>query len=387
MSELLINLSIIFSQPTGISNYAKNLFPYFKSLHPTLLSAQDYPGFNCYSIPDNLTPAQGTKGHFDRILWTQFQLPKIYQKLKSKLIFSPVPEAPLSSNCRFVVMVHDLIALRFPKRFSPLTNYQRYYIPEVLRQAQHIICNSQATAKDITDFYKIPAQKITPILLAYDASHFRPFGEEGQGEGFFLQIHSPTPTLPLSHSPTIPLSTSSQRPYFLYIGRHDPYKNLHRLISAFAALPSHRDRELWLAGPTDQRYTPLLQVQVEELGITEQVKFLNYVPDDELPKIISGAIALVFPSLWEGFGLPVLEAMACGTPVITSNLSSLPEVAGDAGILINPYKLEEITEAMNTLATDAQLRDRLSAAAISRASNFSWEKTGMATVEVLKQYL
>ncbi|RUR74106.1 glycosyltransferase family 4 protein [Chlorogloeopsis fritschii PCC 9212] len=371
MNELLINLSIIFSQPTGISNYAKNLFPYFKSLQPTLLTAQNYPDFNCYSIPGNLTPAQGTKGHFDRILWTQFQLPKIYKKLQSKLLFSPVPEAPLYSNCRFVVMVHDLIALRFPKRFSPLTTYQRYYIPEVLRQAQHIICNSQATARDITDFYKIPAQKITPILLAYDDSHFRPFGEE-EGE---------------RDSRRLVVSTLTQRPYFLYIGRHDPYKNLHKLISAFAALPSHRDRELWLAGPKDKRYTPLLQVQVEELGITEQVKFLNYVPDRELPKIINGAIALVFPSLWEGFGLPVLEAMACGTPVITSNLSSLPEVADDAAILINPYKVEEITEAMDKIATDAQLRDRLSAAAINRASNFSWQKTGMATVEVLKQYL
>ncbi|MBF2005336.1 MAG: glycosyltransferase family 4 protein [Chlorogloeopsis fritschii C42_A2020_084] len=379
MNEVLINLSIIFSQPTGISNYAKNLFPYFKSLQPTLLTAQNYPDFNCYSIPGNLTPAQGTKGHFDRILWTQFQLPEIYKKLQSKLIFSPVPEAPLYSNCRFVVMVHDLIALRFPKRFSPLTTYQRYYIPQVLRQAQHIICNSQATARDIIDFYKIPAQKITPILLAYDDSHFRPFVEEeresgrgGEGE---------------RDSRRLVVSTLMQRPYFLYIGRHDPYKNLHKLISAFAALPSHRDRQLWLAGPKDKRYTPLLQVQVEELGITEQVKFLNYVPDRELPKIISGAIALVFPSLWEGFGLPVLEAMACGTPVITSNLSSLPEVAGDAAILINPYKVEEITEAMDKIATDAQLRDRLSAAAISRASNFSWEKTGMATVEVLKQYL
>ena len=98
--QLIINLSIIFSQPTGISNYAKNLFPYLKSLNPTLLTAEKYPNYNCYSVPNNLTPADGTKGHLNRLLWTQFQLPKIYQKLKSQLLFSPLPEAPLYTNCR-----------------------------------------------------------------------------------------------------------------------------------------------------------------------------------------------------------------------------------------------------------------------------------------------
>ncbi|MFM6278275.1 MAG: glycosyltransferase, partial [Dolichospermum sp.] len=116
--------------------------------------------------------------------------------------------------------------------------------------------------------------------------------------------------------------------YFLYIGRQDPYKNLQRLITAFSALPNRNNYELWLVGPSDKRYTPLLEKQVKELEINHLVKFLNYVPYNELPIIINQAIALVFPTLWEGFGLPVLEAMACGTPVITSNISSLPEVAG-----------------------------------------------------------
>ncbi|WP_017318969.1 glycosyltransferase family 4 protein [Mastigocladopsis repens] len=365
MSKILFNLSIVFSQPTGISNYAKNLFPYLKTLNPTLLTAQNYPEFNCYSIPDNLTPAQGTKGHFDRLVWTQFQLPQIYKKLKSQLIFSPIPEAPFYTDCRFIVMVHDLIPLRFPKLLSPLTNFSRYYVPQVLAQAQHIICNSDATAKDITDFYHIRASKITPILLAHDANHFRPLYLENGGQDV-----RPTGC-----------------PYFLYIGRQDPYKNLHRLMTAFAALPNNREYELWLAGPPDKRYTPVLQKQVEELGITNKVKFLNYVAYSELPKIINGATALVFPSLWEGFGFPVLEAMACGTPVITSNLSSLPEVAGDAAVVINPYNVEEMTEAMQTIATDSALRQHLSTQGISRASQFSWEKTGLATVEVLSRYV
>jgi glycosyltransferase involved in cell wall biosynthesis len=354
--QLIINLSIIFSKPTGISNYAKNIFPYLTSLNPTLLTSEKYPNYNCYSVPNNLTPADGTKGHLNRLIWTQFQLPKIYQKLKSQLLFSPIPEAPLYTNCRFIVMSHDMIPLRFPKRFSPLTPYHLYYVPQVLNQAQHIICNSHATAKDLVDFFHIPSNKITPIPLAYDSSHFQ-----------FLNL------------PT--------RNYFLYIGRQDPYKNLQRLITAFSALPNRNDYELWLAGPYDKRYSPLLEIQTQELGINHLVKFLNYVPYDELPIIINQAIALVFPTLWEGFGLPVLEAMACGTPVITSNISSLPEVAGDGAILINPYHIEEITAAMKMIINDSETRKQLSEQGLKRVNQFSWEKTGLATVEILKQYL
>ncbi len=408
MSNILVNLSIIFSQPTGISNYATNLFPYLKSLNPTLLTAQNYSEFNCYLVPDNLTPAQGTKGHLNRLLWTQFALPQIYKKLKSQLLFSPLPEAPLFSNCRFVVMVHDFIPLRFPKRFSPLLPYHRYYIPQVVAQAQHVICNSQATANDIIDFCQIPASKITPIPLAHDGNHFRRFdltplaprqspqrGEPPHGAGSLPYEGRGEYFSPLLQGEGMGERSggegmeerSKDCPYYLYIGRHDPYKNLHRLIAAFAALPNCKDYQLWLAGSTDVRYTPALRSQAEELGITDRVKFLNYVSYSELPKIINNAIALVFPSLWEGFGFPVLEAMACGTPVITSNLSSLPEVAGDAAILINPYNTSEITDAMQIIATDTELRARLSTQSITRAKQFSWEKTGLATVEVLKKYL
>ncbi|RCJ39280.1 mannosyltransferase [Nostoc punctiforme NIES-2108] len=354
--QLIINLSILLSKPTGIGNYAQNLFPYLKSFQPTLLTAHKYPDFDFYPVPSNLTPDHGTKGHFNRLLWTQFQLPQIYKNLKSSLLFSPLPEAPLYTDCRFVVTSFDMIPLRFAKGLSPLRAYHRYYTPQVFKQAQHIICISQTTAKDITDFYEIPASKITAIPLAHDRTHFLPLN------------------LPTSN-------------YFLYIGRQDPYKNIQRLISAFAALPNCKDYELWLVGPIDSRYTPTLKVQVAELGVINQVKFLDYVPYSELPKIINQAIALVFPSLWEGFGLPVLEAMACGTPVITSNLSSLPEVAGDAAILIDPYNTGEITEAMQAVATNSELRSRLSSQGITHSQQFSWEKTGKATAEVLSRYL
>ena len=353
---LLINLAVLFDRPTGIATYAQNIINSLHSLQPTLLSAKTFAGFKQYAIAGNMTPDCGSKGHFRRLWWTQFQLPKIYRQLEADLIYSPIPEAPLYSKSRYVVMCHDLIPLRFPRRTSPLTNYFRYVVPLVLQQAEHIICNSQATARDLVDYYDITASKITPILLGYDKAHF------------------------------YPRKSDAQQPYFLYLGRQDLYKNLQGLLTAFAAFPN-RNYHLAIAGSFDPRFTPQLQQQARELGIADRVKWLDYLTYQELPIVISGAIALVFPTFWEGFGLPVLEAMACGTPVITSNLASLPEITGDAAILIDPYNTKAITSAMSDLATDLQMRSQLSKLGIQQAQKFSWTKTGTATKEVLEQYL
>jgi glycosyltransferase involved in cell wall biosynthesis len=354
-NSLLINLSFLTPEPTGIGTYAANIFPHLQQLEPTLLTSRIIDNYTCYQIPETLAPDRGTKGQINRLRWTQFELPKIYKKLQSNLIFSPVPEAPLYSGCRSIVTVHDLIPLRFSKRFSRLTAYCRYYIPRVLRQAEHIICDSQATVEDVANFFKIPAKKMTAIPLACDKINFR-----------YLDLPAQN--------------------YFLYTGRHDPYKNLERLIAAFASLPDRANCELWLAGPANA-YTPPLTARVAELGLQSSVKFLGYVSYDRLPVLMNQAIALVFPTLWEGFGLPVLEAMACGTPVIASNLSSLPEVAGDAALLVNPYSVGEIAEAMQAVATNSQLRSNLKTASLARADRFSWDQTGKATANILQQYL
>jgi len=358
LNSILINLSFLFSEPTGIATYATNLISHLKKLNPTLLTAKKFEEFNCYPIANNLTPAQGSKGHLRRLLWTQLKVPKISQKLKSSLLFSPLPEAPINTNCRYIVTVHDLIPLRFPKHNFPTNIYFRSYLPLVLDRAEHIICNSRATAEDIKVFFDIPANKITPIPLA----------------------HNPNIT-PAIISPT----KQKNPPYFLYIGRHNPHKNLHRTIEAFAKCD--REFQLWLVGSIDRRYTPQLIRQSQELGLQERIKFLGYVCQEKLSTIISNAIALVFPSLWEGFGLPLLEAMALGTPVITSNLSSLPEVVGNAGILVDPYNSEEIAAAMENIGKDTRLRGKLSQLSLDRAELFSWEKTGLATVEVLERFL
>ncbi|NJO43939.1 MAG: glycosyltransferase family 4 protein [Cyanobacteria bacterium RU_5_0] len=363
---IVVNLSFVGTKPTGLATYGINLIPELRLPQLTLLASPNFSngdrsGYSYYELPANMTPEQGKAGHLRRLIWTQFQLPKIYAKLQSALLFSPIPEAPLFSDCRSVVVIHDLIPLRFPHWTSPLTQYARHYVPHVLQQAEHIICNSSTTAQDIIDFFKIDAKQITPIPLSHDTTHFRP--------------------LDLTDRPP------PDRPYFFYVGRHDPYKNLHRLIAAFATLPQRNDYELWIAGSPDRRYTPLLQAQANELGIFEQVKFLDYLSYNDLPIVLNQAIALVHPSLWEGFGFPVLEAMACGTPVITSNLSSLPEVAGDAAILVDPYTEAEIAAAMQQIVTDVAVRRQMRSAGLARANQFSWAKTGHATTEVLCRYL
>ena len=355
---LLINLAVLFDRPTGIATYAQNIIGSLASLQPTLLSAVDFPNCDRYPIADNMTPAQGSKGHLRRLLWTQFQLPQIYRQLQADLIYSPIPEEPLYSQTRSVVMCHDLIPLRFPRRTSPLTNYFRYVVPQVLKQAEHIICNSQATANDLVSYYGIKANKITPILLGYDRTNFYPRAT----------------------------ANNSETPYFLYLGRPDPYKNLSGLITAFAAMPN-QDYHLAIAGSSDPRFTPQLQQQAESLGIAHRIKWLDYLDYAELPVVISNALALVFPTLWEGFGLPVLEAMACGTPVITSNLASLPEITGDAAVLVDPYQTEEITFAMLAVAEDRELRSQLQKLSLQQVQKFSWKKTGEETKEVLNRFL
>jgi glycosyltransferase involved in cell wall biosynthesis len=228
----------------------------------------------------------------------------------------------------------------------------------VLRRSLHIICNSQATAQDISQFWGISEKKVTPIPLAYDCTHF------------YAQA-SPKPVYP---------------PYFLYMGRPDPHKNLPRLLTAFAQI-KNSDCQLWLAGSSDRRYTPLLQQQATALGIGDRVRFLDYVPYGDLPRLMSDAVGIVFPSLWEGFGFPVLEAMACGTPVITSNLSSLPEVVGEAGILVDPYNSLAIASAMTELLRNSLLRSQLREKGLQRATQFSWQKTGEATLAVLRSLI
>ncbi len=354
---LLVNLAYCLGQPTGTTTYAFNLLPYLNSLGPTYLAGQPLPHRAepyRHPISPGMTAADGMAGHLKRLWWTQTQLPRLYRQTKAGLLFSPLPEAPLGQGIPYVVTVHDLIPLRFYRPWAAMRLYSRYYMPQVLAQARQIICNSTATAEDVMQFLGRPAHGLSVIPLAYDEARFR-----------WLDLPSQN--------------------YFLCLGRSAPHKNWGRVIAAFAQLPHQSDYELWLVGPYDGRYTPTLQAEAAALGVGDRVKVLNFVAAADLVTILNQAQALLFPSLWEGFGLPILEAMACGTPVITANLAAMPEVAGDAALLVDPYRVEDITHAMARIIQEPELRRHLRQAGFSRIGQFSQRRMGEATVAVLQE--
>jgi glycosyltransferase involved in cell wall biosynthesis len=356
---LPINLSFLMDKPTGISTYARHVAHALgvrDDLNPLFLVADrhhDFAGYRRHSIPGHLTPEQGIRGHGQRLIWTQFTLPRLCRQFLANALFSPIPEAPIGSvnpNFRYAVTAYDLIPLRFPQKATPLLAYHKFYIPEVLRRADRILAISTATARDLRSFLNIETHKIDVIPLAYDHRQY--------------------------YDRQLPCSN-----YFVYVGRQEPYKNLDRIIQAMALIPD--DIELHILGKVDSRYAPALQRRAKALRISHRIKFRGYVPEAELPTAIGQAIGLVFPSLWEGFGLPILEAMACGTPVITSNFGSMPEVAGDAALLVDPYNVGMIASAMRLLWHDSVARSHLQAAGLQHVKAFSWEKTGQLTGDAL----
>lgn len=269
-----------------------------------------------------------------------------------------------------VTTIHDLTALLFPEYHTSETiALQAEKLLFAREQADGIIADSQSTKQDLVRLLSIPPERIEVVPIGVDPG-FRPLA---------TAVVEPI------------LSFYQLEPggFFLYVGTIEPRKNLVRLVEAYAQIrpglapPVPR---LVLAGGLGWKAEPVL-ARIEELGLTADVKLLGSIPYAELPSLYNGALLFVFPSLYEGFGLPPLEAMACGTPVITSNVSSLPEVVGEAGLLVDPTRTAELAEAMRRLATDAELRAVLRERGLSQAAQFTWDRAAVETLAVYRQVL
>ena len=266
---------------------------------------------------------------------------------------------------KYVVTVHDVIPLILPETFTPRhRTIVRIALARVRRKADCVIVPSQAVKRDVVRHVGFPEDRVVVTPEGCD-SRFQPVLLEGALRDVVAKYRLPAR-------------------YLLAVGTLEPRKNLAALLEAFARLRRDRavdpDLRLVLAGARGWLDEPIFRT-VQALGLERAVHFPGFIEDEDLPAIYSGAALFVFPSLYEGFGLPPLEAMACGVPVVASNVSAMPEVAGDAAMLVDPRDVDGLASAIAQVLRDGALRARLRVAGIARARQFSWETTARRTLD------
>jgi len=349
-------------RPTGTEVYSRRLIQ-------ALLALDSGYRFRLYfrtpPEPDRFAGAELRVIPLPR-LWTHLRLSWEMVCRPPDLLFVPAHVLPLVRPPLTLVTVHDLGYLTFPWS-HPL--FQRLYLDLStrwnIRVASHVLADSEATKQDLVARYGTSPEKVTVAYPGYDES--------------LAPVRDPAAIA------AVKARYGIEGDYFLYLGTIQPRKNLARLIDAFAALESEISRhgiQLVLAGRRGWLYDDLFR-QVRQQGLEGHVRFVGYVLEEDKAALLSGAIALVFPSLYEGFGLPVLEAQACGCPVICSTAASLPEVAGEGALLVNPGDTAGWTKAMARLAADPDLRARLAEQGFANLRRFSWERCARTVLQVI----
>ncbi|HEV3141710.1 MAG TPA: glycosyltransferase family 1 protein [Vicinamibacterales bacterium] len=343
----------------GIGTYIRNLLRQLARLdHESEFVVLCRPEDREALVPlgENFRPLPETSRNYS--IGEQVSIPLALRREKVTLFHAPHYVLPPLVGCRSVVTIHDCIHLMFPQylpsRFA--LTYARASIRMAARRATRVMTVSESSKRDILRFVDVPADKIDVIYNAFDER----FGVEPREEDVVrvrerYQLHDE---------------------FVLYAGNVKPHKNLERLITAFHLV---RQRgldhlKLVLIGDDISRYAALRRA-VHRYQLHQYVRFLGYLPEETLAVMYRLSGVFVFPSLYEGFGLPPLEAMASGTPVVTSNVSSLPEVAGDAAMLVDPYDPEALADAMVRVLTDETLRKDLRRRGLERARQFSWEQS------------
>ena len=368
-----INALLMTGARAGIGNYIYNLV---KSLG----QVDTYNKYRVFLNEDSFGEVMSSNqeaarikllglGSWARILWEQVNLPFILKKSDVDIMHFPDYAMPVVfEGIPSIITVHDLSFRVYPETFSKGKLYTKLLlIKPSLKKARRIIADSHSTRKDLLEYYQVPENKIEVIPIGVNRQFFRPMAEEEVLEYCRLKNN---------------LETG----YILYVGTLEPRKNITALIKAFSLLKQDYklSRKLVIAGGKGWLFEEIFRL-VESLNLNQDVIFTGYVPDAELPLLYNGAGVFVYPSLYEGFGLPPLEAMACGTPVVTSSVSSVPEVVGDAGLMVEPLNVEALSEAIYRVLNDPQLAAELSAKGIERAQKFSWAETARKTLAVYEE--
>ena len=339
---LVCNTRNLYSNVTGVQRYTLELMKRFNGRIQAVQPEQ---------------PLHGIRGH----IWEQFILPA---KLGKRLLWSPSNSGPLTVENQ-VLTVMDVSPMDHPEWMNPrFASWYKFLTPKLVRRVRSVLTISEFTKQRIKEYCPDMISKVHVVHLAAD-SRFFPVNK------IFIRKALERLTIPTPY-------------YLVALGSLEPRKNLQRLLEAWEQIQTIISDDIWLvlAGAKGKKIV-FGNVSFEKLP--PRVHLTGHVPDEILPALYSGAIASPYISLYEGFGLPPLEAMACGTPVITSNVSSLPEVVGNAAITIDPYDLEAISEALIRLVEDSGLRSKLRLRGLERVKQFNWDKTADKTWQILQQ--
>ncbi len=347
-----IDESSLIQHRTGIGSFAYSFLPVLKE------APSGHTFFSYRPLGSELNTPR-------RIAWESWTLPREAEKDKVEALYSPGFSPPPWGRFKKVVTVHDLIGLIYPGNVGRAARfYWTAWLPHNVRRADVLAASSESTRRDIEKFLRIPASKVSVVPLAANPA--------------YKKISDPGPIKVLLDGYGI------KTPYLLAVGTLEPRKNSLRVAQAFKKISAKTDVQLVYAGK-DAGMGSALKRFVDESGLRSRVRILGYVPDDALVQLYNGALGYVMISLYEGFGLPVLEAMSTGLSGIVSNVSSLPEVTGDTALKVDPENTDEIAASILEFAANDSLRRRMAEAAHARSQKFSYEKTAIAMMNIFNK--
>jgi glycosyltransferase involved in cell wall biosynthesis len=366
-----VNASMLDAKPTGVGIFTYNLINAMHKLVKvdgafdlTVYSPVSHnldPGLRIHTIPGIVQSSAYPKtSALSRQAWNQFIYPLAARQMD--VLLNPSTHGHLWGQHQ-VLTIHDLLSLRFPD----ISTHQRIYfqklLPAMIRKSTRIIAVSESTKADIMHYFGTPEDKIHVVHNGYDSKTFKP----ARGSSAAIR------------------EAYGVKDYILAVGPTYPHKNFTTLLKAYALLqPSIRQQHPLLIAGGRPAYLNELRKKAANLGISAHLHFTGYVPQHLMPALYHEARMLVFPSLYEGFGIPLLEAMACGCPVISSNASSMPEVCGTAASYANPDAPESFYSAINRLLTDEAHRKHFSSAGLTRCRQFSWERSAATVIDIVK---
>ncbi len=360
--------------PTGIGRYAVELvralaaLPHAPEIVLLTTEREDrhdlWSRFEQHHVPGcRLLPALMTIGNLT--------LTEAIRRYRLDLLHDPNGIAPFfgpRAGARRIVTIHDTFAFVYPETHNRLDNW-RYHVmlARAARRADLVLTNSEHSRQDLTRYLAIPDARIRISYCGID-SHFQPIPAGAERRAILARY-------------------GIEPPYLLYVGGINARKNIARLFEAFASVRERHTGLKLVIGGKRQWQTDAIDATFERLALHDHVQFTGYLADTDLPALYSAAEVFVFPSLYEGFGLPPLEALACGTPVVTSNVSSLPEVVGDAALTVDPYDVAALGQAIERALTDAALRADLRQRGLVRAQQFTWQQTAQEICEIYQWML